>query len=232
MQQNMSVDLIIKAFVVGYIETNMYLIVSKEQGTTGEGKRAQGSGNRAQGIVIDPGFIESETDSIFKQLRKKVNKIPYIFLTHCHFDHISGVDILKKEFNSKIYCHQLEKEKLEDPQKSGAVFFGFPGSSIIADEYLKGGEEIKLLDLTFKIIHTPGHTQGGISILLENKFLFSGDTIFKDSIGRTDLYGGSYEEEISSIKNKILTLPPDTIIYPGHGSSTTVKEERKKFETG
>jgi len=203
-------------FVVGLIETNMYLVVIKGHPD-------------GEGIVIDPGFSENEADSIIEKFKKEVEKIPFILLTHCHFDHIGGCAILKKEFNSKIYCHRLEKEKLQNSEKSGAVFFDFQNVSINVDECLNGGEEIRLSDLTLKVIHTPGHSKGGISILLEEKFLFSGDTIFKGSIGRTDFYDGSYEEEIASITQKILTLPDDTIIYPGHGPSTTVRGEKKYF---
>jgi len=199
-------------FVVGYIETNMYLIV-----------------NDRKGIVIDPGFIESEQDKIIKVLRKECDAVPDIILTHCHFDHITGCSLLKQEFKSKIYCHRLDREKLRDPEKSGALFLGVKGARIAADELLDGGEELSLLNLKFRIIHTPGHTQGSISILVEDRYLFSGDTIFKDSIGRYDLDDGCYEDEISSITSRILVLPDDTVIYPGHGAATTVKEEKKNF---
>ncbi|MCX7994464.1 MAG: MBL fold metallo-hydrolase [candidate division WOR-3 bacterium] len=205
-------DLIIKTFIVGYIETNMYLIHDTRTG-----------------IIIDPGFSENEADSVVKKLRREVSEIPIVILTHCHFDHISGCPVMKKEFNSKIYCHRLDEEKLVDPHKSGAIFFGVSGTPVKPDGYLEEGQVIKLNGSELKIIHTPGHTSGGISILLDGKYLFSGDTIFKDGIGRTDLYDGDYDIEISSIMSKILTLPEDTIIYPGHGPSTTVREERKNF---
>lgn len=210
----------IKKFVVGYIQTNMYLII-----------------NDKKGVIIDPGFVDAEADVLIKEIKSECLKIPAVLLTHGHHDHISGLGIIKKKFNSIIYCHKLEREKLKDGKKNGymmtAKFLGlntkFNTEKIPdPDEYLNGGEEIKLIGLTFKIIHTPGHTCGGISILLGN-VLFSGDTILKSSIGKADLYDSSYDDEISSIKNKILTLPPDTIIYPGHGPETTVKDEKKYF---
>ncbi|MEO0124423.1 MAG: MBL fold metallo-hydrolase [candidate division WOR-3 bacterium] len=205
-------DSIIKTFIVGYIETNMYLIH-----------------NRKSGIVIDPGFIEGEAESLIKKFKSEVPEIPMVILTHCHFDHISGCPFLKKEFKSKIYCHRLDEEKLLDPQKSGAIYFGVSGNPLKPDGYLEDGQVIKFDEHTLKIIHTPGHTSGGISILLNDRYLFSGDTIFKDGIGRTDLYDGDYDIEINSIMNKILILPEDTIIYPGHGPSTTVRQERRNF---
>lgn len=210
----------IKKFVVGYIQTNMYLII-----------------NNKKGVIIDPGFVDSESDALIKKVKSECRKIPAVLLTHGHYDHISGLGIIKEKFNSIIYCHKLEQQKLTDGEKNGykmaAKFFGLDtkfktGKMPNPDKYLVGGEEIELIGLTFNIIHTPGHTCGGISILLGN-VLFSGDTIFKSSIGRADLYDSSYEDEISSIKNKILTLPPDTIIYPGHGPETTVKDEKKYF---
>jgi glyoxylase-like metal-dependent hydrolase (beta-lactamase superfamily II) len=202
----------IKTFIVGFIETNMYLLYENKNG-----------------IIIDPGFIESEAESIIKKLKEEVSDIPMVILTHCHFDHISGCEILKREFNSKIYCHRFDEEKLLDAQKNGALFFGLSWNPLRPDGYLEDGEIISFGEHKLKILHTPGHTSGGISILLDNKHLFSGDTIFKDGIGRTDLYDGDYDVEINSIVNKILTLPDDTIIYPGHGKKTSVREEKKNF---
>ncbi len=205
-------DLIIKTYVVGYIETNMYLIH-----------------NSKTGIIIDPGFIETEADSLIKKIKTEVSEILMVILTHCHFDHISGCSIIKKEFRSKIYCHKLDEEKLLDPQKSGAIFFGMLGNPIRPDGYLEDGQEINLGDETLKIIHTPGHTSGGISIFLNDKYLFSGDTIFKDGIGRTDLFDGDYEVLMDSIKKRLLVLPDNVIVYPGHGLPTTIGEERANF---
>ncbi len=202
----------IKKFIVGYIETNMYLVC-----------------NEGAGIVIDPGFIENEKDTVIKKIRRFVNEIPAVFLTHFHFDHISGVPVLKREFGSAIYCHFLDAECLSDPQKNGALFFGVQSESITADKFFTDNQELDLIGLKFRIIHTRGHTPGGVSILLENQYLFSGDTIFKDGIGRTDLFGGDYEAEINSIKTRILTLPSNTLIYPGHGGPTTVEDEKMRF---
>ncbi len=202
----------IRTFVVGYIETNMYLIYENKNG-----------------IIIDPGFIESEADSLIKKLKEEVSDIPMVILTHCHFDHISGCAILKREFNSKIYCHRFDEGKLLDAQKNGAMLFGLSWNPLKPDGYLEDGQTINFCKHKLKILHTPGHTSGGISILVDDKHLFSGDTIFKDGIGRTDLYDGDYDVEINSIVNKILNLPDDTIIYPGHGPSTKVYNEKRNF---
>ncbi len=183
-----------------------------------------------QGIIIDPGFTEVDAEQVITKIKTECLKVPVVFLTHAHYDHISGCQIMQREFKSKIYCHKFEKEKLADGQKSGALLFPAAENPKVANvEYLVGGEEFDLLGLKMKIMHTPGHSRGGISILLENKVLFSGDTIFKGSIGRTDFDDGSYEEEISSIKNKILCLAPETIIYPGHMGPTTVQAELRNF---
>ncbi len=204
--------LIIKTYIVGYIETNMYLI-----------------SHGRKGIIIDPGFIESEADRIIKKIKNDVDEVSIVLLTHCHFDHISGTAILKKEFNSKIYCHKFDAEKLSDVQKSGAAWFGVSDFHIEPDCLLEDGQEIESDDSRLRIIHTPGHTGGGLSILLEDKYLFSGDTLFKDGIGRTDLYDGDYDTLMNSIKNKLLVLPENIIVYPGHGPSTTIGKERKNF---
>ncbi len=202
----------IKKFVVGYIQTNMYLLI-----------------NNKKGVIIDPGFIDAEADVLIKEIKSECQEISAVLLTHGHYDHISGCAIIKQQFNSKIYCHKLEEDKINDSEKSGAGLFPSGKNPIFGiDNYLHDGEKIELIGLTLKIIHTPGHTCGGISILLGN-VLFSGDTIFKSSIGKADLYDSSYDDEISSIKNKILTLLPETIIYPGHGPETTVKDEKKYF---
>ncbi|MGB9721714.1 MAG: MBL fold metallo-hydrolase [bacterium] len=207
-----SENLTIKTYIVGYIETNMYLVH-----------------NNKTGIIIDPGFIETEADSLITKIRREVSEVSMVILTHCHFDHISGCPIIKKKFRSKIYCHKFDEEKLIDPQKSGAIYFGVSEQDSRPDGYLEDGQIIQVGDHSLRIIHTPGHTSGGISILLQDKYLFCGDTIFKNGIGRTDLYDGNYEIEMSSIINKILVLPDDVVIYPGHGPVTSVREERKNF---
>lgn len=204
--------LIIKNFIVGYIETNMYLIAHKRKG-----------------LIIDPGFIESEAEQLIKKIKSEIDEIPNVLLTHCHFDHITGCAILKKEFNSKICCHKLDGDKLSDAQKSGALWFGVSNFHIEPDCLLEDGQEIEFCDFKLKIIHTPGHTSGGISILFSDKYLFSGDTLFKDGIGRTDLYDGNYDTLLNSIKNRLLVLPENIIIYPGHGPATTIGAERENF---
>lgn len=219
----------VHTFTVGYIETNMYLVAGEEHGAKGKGKdRGQGTGGRGQGIVIDPGFARQEADEIIAALEHEVAEIPAIIITHGHFDHTSGLRMLKDRFRSKIYCHELEREKLVDPEKSGAVLFGFKGDSIEPDMLLKGGEELGFGDMTCSIIHTPGHSQGGISVLVDGKYLFSGDLIFRGGIGRVDFPDGDYDLEIASIR-KILRLPGSVVIYPGHGPVTAVKDEIGNF---
>jgi hydroxyacylglutathione hydrolase len=208
-------DVVVKKYVVGYIQTNMYCLIKSDEG-----------------IIIDPGFNHSESEHIIARIRNYCQKISAVFLTHAHYDHISGLQYIKDTFASTIYCHENDQDKLQDNRKNGALLFGIENSPVPnADVFMKGGEIFTLIGLALRIIHTPGHTSGGVSILVDNKYLFSGDTVFKDGIGRTDFYDGSYEDEIASITQHILTLPDNIVLYPGHGPKTTVYDEKKHFQT-
>lgn len=202
----------ITRFEVGSIATNMYLV-----------------SNGTDGVIIDPGFEQGETDNLINKVKKKCTSIKAVLLTHGHYDHISGLPYLIQKIACDIYIHRADNDKLSDPGKSGAIhFFTETRSPIKANRFLNDGQILKLLGREFIIIHTPGHTKGSVSISLR-KHLFCGDTLFRDGIGRTDFYDGDYNDEIESIKQKILTLPPETQILPGHGPSTTVRRESKYF---
>ena len=192
---------------VGIYAANCYLVYSEEN------KKA---------IIIDPG---GDADDILAQIKDLNLNIEYIILTHGHFDHIGGVSEIKKHFNVPIAIHKKDEQFLNDDRSNLSNFIARETEGISADILLEDGDEISFGGLKALIIHTPGHTPGGISIKI-NDSLFTGDTLFAGSIGRTDFPGGSYEQIISSIKNKLIIYSDDTIVYPGHGPSSTIKREK------
>ena len=174
-------------------------------------------------MVIDPG---GDVDKIVEMLNTIHAKVKYILLTHCHGDHIAGVNELKQRVGGKILIHRLDEEGLRDPNVNLAEYVGLGRVIVQADARLDDGDLIHVGNLEFKILHTPGHTKGGISIYSEEeKLLFSGDTLFRGSWGRTDLPTSSFEDIIKSITEKLMVLPEDTIVYTGQGKSTMIKEE-------
>ena len=174
-------------------------------------------------IVIDPG---GEVDKISEMLNTLQASVKYILLTHCHGDHIAGVQELKEKHGGKILVHIEDEPGLRDVSVNLSEYVGLGNITIEADSRLNDNDLIHIGDIEFRVIHTPGHTKGGICLYQENeKILFSGDTIFRGTWGRTDLPTSSFEDVIKSITDRIMTLPEDTIIYPGHGKSTMVKEE-------
>ena len=174
-------------------------------------------------MVIDPG---GDVDKIIERLNTIQAKLKYIVLTHCHGDHIAGVNELRQRVGGKVLIHRLDEEGLKNPDVNLAEYVGLGKVIVQADARLDDGDLIHVGNLEFKILHTPGHTKGGISIYSEEeKLLFSGDTLFRGSWGRTDLPTSSFEDIIKSITEKLMVLPEDTIVYPGHGKSTMIKEE-------
>ena len=174
-------------------------------------------------MVIDPG---GDVDKIVEMLNTIHAKVKYILLTHCHGDHIAGVNELRQRVGGKVLIHRLDEEGLKNPDVNLAEYVGLGKVIVQADARLDDGDLIHVGNLEFKILHTPGHTKGGISIYSEEeKLLFSGDTLFRGSWGRTDLPTSSFEDIIKSITEKLMVLPEDTIVYPGHGKSTMIKEE-------
>lgn len=189
-------------------ETNCYIIQDEETKET---------------MVIDPG---GEADRISEMLDTLNANVKYIVLTHCHGDHIAGVKRIKEKYGGKILIHFEDEPGLRDPQINLSDYIGLGTITLEADSRLNDDDLIHIGDIEFKVLHTPGHTKGGICLYIESeKILFSGDTIFRGTWGRTDLPTGSFEAAIKSITEKVMTLSEDTIIYPGHGKSTMVKEE-------
>lgn len=174
------------------------------------------------GIVVDPG---GSADEIIKFVEDNNIDLKYIVLTHGHGDHIGGVKALKDKYDIPVLIHKEDEEMLKDANKNLSKTMAFGAIEIIPDRTLVDGDIIKFGELEATILHTPGHTKGGICLKIEN-YLISGDTLFKGSIGRTDLYGGDYETLISAIKTKLLVLDDEIVVLPGHGQSSTIKNER------
>ena len=200
----------LKRLVVGSLETNCYLVACEKT------KKA---------AVIDPGG-DDEIDSILNLLQKNNFDLKYIINTHGHIDHIAGNNLLKSKTKGLLLIHRLDADMLVNANKNFSSFMGKEICSPPADKLLEEGDEISLGRLNLTVIHTPGHTPGGIS-LVSNIIVFTGDTLFAGGIGRTDLPGGSYHNLIKSIKEKLLILGDDKIIYPGHGPDSTIGEERR-----
>ena len=178
-------------------------------------------------MVIDPG---GEVDKIVELLDILKADLKYIYLTHCHVDHISGVKELKERKGGDILIHRDDADGLHDTSINLREYVGLMPEDLEADSRVDDNDLVHLGQLEFKVIHTPGHTKGGSSLYCEQKgLLFSGDTLFKGTWGRTDLPTSSFEDIIKSISNKLLVLPDDTIVYPGHGQSTKIIDEEPLY---
>jgi len=183
-----------------------------------------GDENTRQVVVIDPGGDVSQIVQTLSQARARVVAI---VLTHAHFDHVMGVAGLMRETGAPLLAGAAEAEVIANAEEQ-AKFFGLAiQPPPTPDRWLKEGDIVQAGAVELAVIATPGHTPGGICLWSEaNKSLFSGDTLMRGSIGRTDFPGGSMPDLLRSIRHKLLTLPPETRVYPGHGPVTTIGEEK------
>ena len=189
--------------------TNCYIILDEESKET---------------MVIDPA---GDVDKIEELIHILEGKLKYIYLTHCHGDHILGVADLKNRCGGKILIHREDAEGLNDKNINLSGVIDIPEIELEADSRIDDNDLIHLGNLEFKVIHTPGHTKGGTSLYCQKeKCLFSGDTLFRGTWGRTDLPTSSREDIMDSIVNKLMILPDETIVYPGHGMMTKIGEEK------
>ncbi|MHB8171557.1 MAG: MBL fold metallo-hydrolase [Thermincolia bacterium] len=176
-----------------------------------------------EAAVIDPG---GDAKVILSLLDKEGLELKYIINTHGHIDHIGANDEVKAASGAKIIIHELDAEMLTNPRKNLSAFMGAMNSFKAADKTVKDGDMIQVGNLELKVIHTPGHTPGGIC-LKQGALLWTGDTLFQGSIGRSDFPGGNHDTLISSIKTKLTVLPDDTQVFPGHGPSSNIGEEKR-----
>lgn len=194
--------------VVGPLDTNCYLVYCQET---------------LDCVVIDPG---AEAERIFPLIVELGLKPVVILNTHGHIDHIGANKDVKDKFNIPLCIHSFDSPLLEKIQEFELSFFLGAKESPPADRLLKDQDTIRFGKSSLRVVHTPGHTRGSVSFLGDG-ILFSGDTLFFGGVGRTDLPGGSTKDLEKSIRDKILTLPPETIVLPGHGPLTTVSEEKE-----
>lgn len=175
-------------------------------------------------IFVDPA---DQGGNIFKALEKNGFTVAGILLTHGHFDHIWGARELRERSGARLYALDAEQELLLDAGKNVSAQAGRP-YTVEPDVYVKDGEELTLAGMTCQVIATPGHTAGGCCYWFEEAgFLISGDTLFQESVGRTDFPTGSMSSLVRSVKEKLFVLPDETKVYPGHGESTSIGHEKK-----
>lgn len=200
----------IETMVLGDVRTNCYLLIEEDT------KRA---------LVVDPA---DRADVIARKLVDEGLTLQGILLTHGHGDHILAVGDLKKQFGVKVYAAKAEEPLLLEPALNlSQALFGIP-VMVQPDVLLEDGQEFEVAGIHLRMLHTPGHTPGGCCYYqAEEKVLFSGDTLFCGSIGRTDFPGGSLSELVRSVKEKLLVLPGDVKVYPGHEEMTTIGHEKK-----
>lgn len=179
-----------------------------------------------EGVVIDAG---DESEHIVESVKAHSLAIKYLIHTHGHLDHVGATAAVQREMGSLTLIHEADQVMLDNLPTQAAMFGGEEPEIPRVDQYIRDGDLISFGRYTLSVIETPGHSPGGICLKLENDepAIFAGDTLFQGSIGRTDLWGGSYDQLIGSIREKLWPLPDDTIIYPGHGPSTTLGEEKQ-----
>ena len=205
----------VHSFLIGPLETNAYLFID-------------GSGPLA--ILIDPGL---ESEGIYDVILQERLHLAAIVNTHGHFEHVCGNAFFKTKTGAPILLHKDDVGLMQQAAQQ-ALYFGFRVPNLpVPDRLLTDGEEVVVGGSCLRVLHTPGHTPGGIC-LYGNGVVFVGDLLFAGSVGRTDLPGGSYDLLLNSIRNKLLSLPDETVVYPGHGPATTIGKERlhNPFLTG
>ncbi len=200
--------MIIKTIVVGPLDVNCYIF---------------GCEDTKVAAIIDPG---DNADEIIKAIDKEGLRPEFIINTHAHFDHIGGVKAIQEHFKIDFLLHKEDLFLIDNASEQATAFGLSPIPKPDVNKFVNNGDKISLGDKVINVIHTPGHSPGCVCYHVDNS-VFVGDTMFAGSIGRTDLPGGSYETLINSIKERLFPLGDSTIVYPGHGPSTTIESERE-----
>ncbi len=199
----------VERFLTGIISTNCYLAINEETKQT---------------VVIDPA---ASSPKLMGYIEEEGLKIEAILLTHGHFDHIMGIDGFLKKYDAPVYVHEDDQEMMGDPKLNQSSTYT-AGYTFSGSESIRDGQTLHLAGYDFEVFHTPGHTPGCCCFYVRTEgVLFSGDTLFANSVGRTDFPGSSTEALIRSIREKLLPLPDETRVYPGHMGETAIGHERK-----
>ena len=201
--------MLIDRVVVGLLQTNSYIVFDKYSN---------------KGVVIDAG---GEPRKIMDRIREREIEIEGIYATHCHFDHILAVRELKEALGCKFYVHRTDEEVLKRSVEDAELYLGLSSfDPPKPDGYIDDGDEIRVGRNILKVLHTPGHTPGSVSYVFDGG-VFTGDTLFAGSIGRTDMFGGDIKLLVKSVVEKLFKLPDQYAIYPGHGPTSTIGIEKK-----
>jgi glyoxylase-like metal-dependent hydrolase (beta-lactamase superfamily II) len=196
---------------VGLLQCNCYIL---------------GDENTGEAVVIDPG---DEVERVQEVLQRHRLLPKYIVATHAHIDHVGGIEKLARSSGAAVMMHQ-EDLPLYQNLAMQAAFLGMrPPGTVEVDQFLRDGDHVRWATHALEVLHTPGHSPGSLSLYLpgDDHRIFSGDTLFQASIGRTDLWGGSYDEILASIAGKLLSFADHTPVFPGHGPATSIGEERR-----
>jgi hydroxyacylglutathione hydrolase len=209
----------IDSLILGGYQTNCYVLRKESLGLR-KNDAAQDC------LIIDPGLEAGELLEFLDG--QKLNPLAVV-LTHGHIDHIAGVTALRNRFpETRLYIHKLDAEMLTEPMINLSTMTGGAFTTEPEDVSLQEGDVIDLAGIKLLVLHTPGHTPGGISLYSkQDGVVFVGDTLFADSIGRTDFPGGSMSQLLASVREKLFTLPEETKVYPGHGPATTIAAEKE-----
>lgn len=199
----------VKSFSLGPIGTNCYIVYKD-----------------GQCLIFDPGWDADVVSSFIEE--NKLNP-QALLLTHAHFDHIGAVDDLRKKYNLDVYLHEAEKDWLENAELNRSQFaLGGDGITTAAPDHLLEEGPIQIGNFSFEVVHTPGHSPGSVTFIFKDaSFIISGDVLFYHGIGRTDLPGGDIQQLANSIANHLYALPDSFTVYPGHGTKTTIGEEKR-----
>ena len=203
--------MIIKTYIAGPIQANNYLVIDE---------------NSKEAVLID---CSEKKQEIIDEVKDNEYKVKYILLTHGHFDHVLGINDMQKELNAPAYVDKKDLIQVENTSGIMSAFGVRCATNPKVEKFLETKDEFKIGDIEIKVIPTPGHTEGGVCYLI-NGNLFSGDTLFNEGIGRTDLLGGNFKKLHNSIVNVLFNLDDNIVVYPGHGPQTTIGYEKQNNE--